>query len=279
MRLIHTLLFLFREDRIQEDKILATACLKSIGKSTYKTVVVYNQGYLCYEQLKEFLDPFNLNCIIIGDAINVGTVVGRQSCFEYIWENHPDTEFISEIHLDMIFTHRWEDALIEYLVHNDEPMVSCGIVDGQGSLNFLESKPKIIPKDYNNDFDDFLISLRSDQVVHGFTNPCIHVSKIIQYTGGYNPRFLKGKQCYEDDSMLLGYFYYYGTRVNWHPKVNYNSVVYHAIAGQRLVLGDNVLLNYDGLVRQYGAMGLKHLSQLHKSEWHINYFNLQYHSF
>jgi len=275
MRLIHTLLFLFRQDNILQDITLAEACLKSLEKSTHKTVVVYNQGFFSNDDLKAFLGRFNLNCIVIGNATNVGTVVGRQSCFEYIWANYPETMFISEIHLDMIFTHNWEDALVDYLENNDEPMISAGIVDQNGYLNFLEKYINKNQDEFEN-YDEFLKSLACNNVVHGFTNPCIHVSKILQETGGYNAEFLKGKQCYEDDSMLLGYFYYYGTKVKWHPKVNYNSVVYHAVAGQRLGLFDSVLLNYNGLVKQYGAMGLKHLSELHRSVWHINYFREQY---
>jgi hypothetical protein len=284
MRLIHTLLFLFREGRILEDKNLAAACLKSLEKGTYKTVLVYNQGFLTNEQVKEFLSQFDLNCIVIGDGTNVGTVVGRQACFEYIWENYAGTEYISEIHLDMIFAHNWEDALVSYLDNNDEPMISSGIVDGQKILNFLDETVENIPTDFSlfndfNQFDEFLTNLRRDKIVRGFTNPCVHVSKILKVAGGYDKHFLRGRQCFEDDSMLLGYYYYYGTKINWHPKVNYNTVVYHAIAGQRMALGDfndSVQINYNGLVRQYGAMGLKHLSDLHKSAWHKNFFGAQY---
>jgi adhesin HecA-like repeat protein len=83
-------------------------------------------------------------------------------------------------------------------------------------------------------------------------------------------------QCFEDDSLLLSYFYYYGTRTKWYPKINYNSVAYHAIAGQRLSLHDSMLVNYNGLVKQYGAMGLKCLSELRNSQWHKNYFGNNY---
>ena len=278
MRLIHTLLFFIREDRIAEDKILAAICLKSLEKSTYRDVVLYNQGCLTNEELKEFLSQFNLNFTVIGDAQNTGTVVGRQRCFESIWETHPDTEYISEIHLDMLFPQHWEDPLVDYLDKNDEPMISCGIIDSQGVMGFIDSQVHTIPADCTS-FQEFLNSLKCDKIVYGFTNPCIHKSKIIQFTGGYNPRFLKGKHCFEDDSMLLGYFYYYGTRTNWKPKVNYHSVVYHQTAGQRLTVSNNVYMNFFGLIKQYGVMGLKHLSQLHQSELHKQYFEQQYHNF
>jgi adhesin HecA-like repeat protein len=58
--------------------------------------------------------------------------------------------------------------------------------------------------------------------------------------------------------------------------VNYNSVVYHAVAGQRMTAGGNTQDNYAGLVRQYGAMGLKALSELHNSAWQKRYFSEQY---
>jgi fibronectin type 3 domain-containing protein len=157
-------------------------------------------------------------------------------------------------------------------------MISSGIVDAQKNLNFLDQTALNIPTNLS-EFDEFLENLKCDKIVHGFTNPCVHVSKILKFAGGYDKHFLKGKQCYEDDSMLLGYYYYYGTKANWHPKVNFNTVVYHAIAGQRMVLDDfsaNVNLNYNGLVLQYGAMGLKSLSELHKSAWHKNFFGAEY---
>ncbi len=286
MKLIHTLLFLIRENMLDQDLAIAKTCLKSLEKSTYKTVVVYNQGFWDKETLEDYLKQFALNCIVVGTGINTGTVVGRQGCFTTIWERYPDTEYISELHLDMILTHNWEDPLIAYLDNNDEPIISCGIVDQSGNLNFLNKavtpviqQSKIIHAGGDDDgdvYDEYLVGLRQDVVVHGFTNPCIHKSSILQCTGGYNPRFLTGKQAFEDDSMLLGYFYYYGTKVNWRPKVCYKSVVYHAVAGQRLDLRDSVMINYYGLIKQYGAMGLKHLSQLHKSQWHINYFSEQY---
>lgn len=274
MRLIHTLLFLCRENKRQEDLDMASSCLKSLEKSTYKTVVVYNQGCLSNDELKEFLGAFALEAHVLGEGTNTGTTVGRQACFRDIWEGFPDTGYISEIHLDMIFPPNWEDALIAYLESHDEPMVSCGIVDHAGSMSFLE-KTVTLPASPDG-YGDFLLGLREDTALCGFTMPCVHVSRILKETGGYDPAFLTGKQCFEDDSMLLGYYYYYGTRASWHPKVCYGSVVYHAVAGQRMGLGDSVMVNFNGLVRQYGAVGLKHLSLLHQSAWHKRFFKQQY---
>ncbi len=275
MKLIHTLLFMIRENHLDEDLALADQCLRSLEKGSYKTVVIYNQGFWKREILEGFLKAYDLNCIVIGDGFNTGTVIGRQGCFNYIFKQYPDTQFVSEIHLDMILTTHWEDPLVTYLEENDEPLVSCGIVDQGGNLSFLQKLVEPLPKDKDL-IDDYLSGLKQDSVVHGFTNPCIHKVEVLKATGGYNQRFLTGKQAFEDDSMLLGYYYYYGTRVNWKPKVNYNSVVYHAVAGQRLGMGDSVMVNYSGLVKQYGAMGLKHLSELHKSQWQVSFFSEQY---
>ncbi len=274
MELIHTLLFLLREDRLPDDMDLARACLQSLSGSAYKTVVVFNQGFWTHDRLKEFLAEFALDFHIIGEGINVGTAAGRQRCFEYVWKNFPDCVYISELHLDMIFPERWEDALTDYLDAHDEPMVSCGIVDKQGNMPFF-NKAAALPQT-REEYGAFLQGLREDIILHGFTNPCVHASRILKEVGGYNPLFLKGGQCFEDDSMLLGYYYYYGTRRNWYPKINFNSVVYHAVAGQRMNMGGNITVNFNGLVKQYGLMGLKHLSTLHKSAWHKSFFSMQY---
>ncbi len=181
MKLVHTLLFMIMQG---QDMKFAFNCLKSLENSTYKTVVVYNQGNWSNEHLEIFLKPFKLDCHIIGNGTNVGTTVGRQKCFEYIWENMPDTLYISELHLDMIFSHNWEDPLVSYLESNDEPIISCGIVDKNGAMPFINksiSLPGAIIE-----YADFLIGLRTDNVIHGFTNPCIHVSEILKKTGGYN---------------------------------------------------------------------------------------------
>jgi hypothetical protein len=276
MKLIHTLLFMLRPDRISEDMALAGRCLKSLEKGSYKTLLVYNQGPLSNEELEDFLRQFQLTCTVIGGAANIGISAGRQGCFQYIWENYPDTEFISELHLDMVLTGCWEDALVEFLRSHEEPVVSAGIVDKSGSLVFLEHPALLLPGE-PEEFDSFLMRLRRDRIVRGFTHPCIHKADILREIGGYDLRFLTGKQCFEDDSLLLGYYYYYGTKADWHPKVNYNSVVYHAVAQQRLDLHDSILPNYNGLVAQYGAMGLKNLSRLHQSAWHKRFFGEKYH--
>jgi hypothetical protein len=274
MKLVHTLLLLLSESRLQDDVAMAEKCLKSLEKSTYRTVVVYNQGVFAHDKLKKFLEAFDLDFHVIGEGANAGTTIGRHRCLEYIWECFPDTQYISEIHVDMVFTQHWEDALVDYLDCHDEPLISCGIVDKQGNLPFL-GKTAVLP-DANKPLDAFLQDLRENSIIHGFTNPCVHVSKILKETGGYDPHFLKGRQCFEDDSVLLGYYYYYGTKRNWYPKISYQSVVYHAVAGQRLNVDGNILDNLNGLIKQYGAMGLKSLGTLHQSAWHKSFFLRRY---
>ena len=274
MMLVHTLLFMIREKRLAEDIAMARACLKSLEGSAHPTVVVYNQGFWTGPQVRAFLAGFRLNIHVIGEGVNAGTAAGRQRCFEYIWKTFPECGYISELHLDMIFPGRWEEALTDYLERHDEPMVCAGIIDHNGSMPFL-GKQAALPES-TDAYAAFLGSLREDKVLHGFTNPCIHASAILKAAGGYDPQFLKGSQCFEDDSMLLGYYYYYGIRHNWHPQINFNTVVYHAVAGQRLGINGDVKINFDGLVKQYGLMGLTHLSALHRSPWHQAFFKAQY---
>lgn len=274
MKLIHTLLFLVREKYFEQDMQTARECLKSMEKGSYKKVVIYNQGFLSNEMLLEFLKEFQVDCTVIGSGKNDGTVVGRQSCFETIWAEFPDTRYISELHLDMRFTYGWEDALIDYLDTGNEPVIGCGIVDQAGETPFLDRAPSPVPQ-APEELDAYLEKIRCPLVIPGFTNPCIHNAEILKETGGYNARYLTGKHAYEDDSMLLGYYYYYGTKADWKPKVSFHSVVYHAVAGQRMVLGDDLSINYIGLIRQYGGVGLKHLSRLHTNPWQKEFFAQQ----
>lgn len=275
MRLIHTLLVFIRENNEEEDVKTLNQCLESLEKSTYKTVVIYNQGFWDNERVESFVRKFDLNPIIIGRAKNDGIVKGRQSCFEYVWENYPDTEFITELHLDMMFTYNWEDPLIEYLIENGEPVVGCGIVDKNSDLMYTGLKATVIPEDINEIYS-YLTSLRRDLVINGFTHPCIHKSNILKEIGGFDTRVLKGNLGFEDDSCLLGYFYYYGTKANWRPKVCYKSVVYHATEKQRFGTGGEIWKNFDGLVKQYGAMGLLQLSRVHVNLWSKTFFKEEF---
>ena len=277
MKLVHTLLFMLRENYLQQDMEMAEKCLKSLEKSTYKTVIVFNQGVWSNEQLEDYLKSFQIDCIVIGDGTNKGIVAGRQNCFEYIWQHFMEAAFISELHLDMVFTYHWDDILVDYLSIHDEPVIGCGIVDKNGVLHFTNTAAETSPA-HVDCMDDYLNQLKQDSTVYGFSHPCIHKLEILREIGGYDTHFLKGKQAFEDDSLLLGYYYYYGTKANWKPKVSYQSVVYHEGAGQRAGVNGNVMTNYTGLVKQYGAMGIKHLAQIQQNEWSVNYFAKQFYA-
>lgn len=274
MALVHTLLFFIRGDHYSEDILQAEMCLSSLSRSKYKNVVLCNQGCISNGDVLKLVSRYDLNCTILGDGSNIGIVEGRQACFEYVWKRFPEAGYISELHLDMIFPAGWENSLLEHLHHYDEPMISCGIIDKAGLCAGLPEKSRRLP-DGASKWDEFLRSLRRDLIIPGFTHPCIHVLKILKAVGGYDIEFLKGTQCYEDDSLLLSYYYYYGTRRDWRPQINYNSVVYHGIATQRLGLGDG-LINYLGLIQQYGIMGQRHLSELHANPWQKKFFKQQY---
>jgi hypothetical protein len=251
MELIHTLLFLLRPAQLMEDLMMTQLCLSSLEKSSHKTVVVYNQGCWDNDTLTAYLQQYALNCIVIGSGSNAGTVLGHQQCFETIYAHYPEAAFISEIHPDMVFAPEWEDALLAYLKTHDEPVVSAGIVTDPALLMLPEG-----------DLSARLLEQRSDRIENGFNLPCIHKAEVLKATDGYDARFLKGMQAFEDDSLLLGYYYYYGTRQNWRPKINYNSIVYHAVGGQRFTLNDDMFINYRGLVKQYGFKGLEVLSNI-----------------
>ncbi|MDR1559788.1 MAG: hypothetical protein LBS84_08865, partial [Clostridiales bacterium] len=271
MRLVHTLLLFLRDDRHSEDIDMASKCLRSLEQSASKTVVVYNQGFWGREEAADFLSGFDLDCVLIGTGVNDGIVLGRQRSFEYIWRAMPDTAYISEIHMDMIFTGNWELPLVNYLDSTDEPVISCGIVDQNGYVSGLGKYPEPLPSD-EEDLRRLMDSQKRDLIIPGFTHPCVHRSDILKAVGGYDTRFLAGKQGFEDDSLLLGYYYYLGAKAGWKPKICLGSMVYHAMAGQRLTVSGNTAVNFSGLVKQYGLMGLKRLSELHTSQWHIDFF-------
>lgn len=278
--LIHTLLFMIRKDAYEQDIVRVERCLKSLEKSKFKQVCVFNQGFWSNARLQKYLKTYDLDCIVLGEGANKGIVVGRQKCFEYIWQKMPQIDFVSELHLDMIFSENWEEALIEYLHANDEPVVSCGIVNKVGEMCCIPDLDVQLPP--VNDLElmyDYLARLKRDVIAKGFTHPCVHRSDILKTIGGFDVGFLQGQQAFEDDSLLLGYHYYYGTRANWNPKVNYRSVVYHETMGQRLDLNDRAAdtrQNFNGLVKQYGAMGLKTLAELHSLEGSKIFFAEKY---
>jgi hypothetical protein len=221
------------------------------------------------KELEDFLKQFKLTFHILGNGNNnIGIPRARQACFEFVWKHYDNVPYISEIHVDMIFPPNWYVPLIKYLEKTDEPMISPGIITKTGEVFPKGEGNYRLPKKVD-EIINLLQEVSENKIIKGFVHPVIHKSSILKFLGGYDLQFLKGKQAYEDDSLLLGYLYYMGIRTDWAPKVNFNSMVYHAYMFQRMTLKDMQVehkINLEGLFRQYGAYGLKHLSKLHIGE-------------
>lgn len=267
MRIIHTMPLLIRSEPLNiEDITMVSACFESLALSDDSLVVIYNQGGLSNDQLALMCDTFKLPAVILGHGENVGIARARQSCFEYIWTHYSDSEYISEVHVDMVFPSNWYAPLIAYLDTTDEPMISPGIITINGELQ-PRGQFTTIPPTYG-ELITHLESLSLDEVHPGFVHPVVHRADALRSVGGYDTQFLRGKQGYEDDSLLLGYVYYMGTKNQWRPKCYLKSWVYHATMAQRMSLPDKHLdfaLNEKGLFQQYGAYGLKQLSEIHSN--------------
>ncbi|GAB6171935.1 hypothetical protein JCM15765_14130 [Paradesulfitobacterium aromaticivorans] len=268
LALVHTLPFLLLNS---SDLKMAEECLKSLAAGhSAATLVLYNQGYLSNEELEEFLIRFPIKHVILGSGVNIGIPAARQACFEYIWGNIPEAKYISEIHVDMIFTKDWADTVIDFLEHSDEPMLAPGILTVYGELHPEKKGVKSleVPVGYENVLE-LLPKLTKDETCEGFAHPVIHKAEALQAVGGYATRLLTGKQSYEDDSLLLSYRYYMGTRNNWRPKAYLKSRVYHISMAQRVFL-DNIqedfAKNLQGLIKQYGIYGLRQLALIHNNE-------------
>lgn len=272
MDIIYTLPFFIREEHPcrEQDLKLAENCLSSLQQSGNTVIVIYNQGCLKEDNLRDFLSFFKIYPIILGDGHNVGIARARQICFEYIWQNYPEVPFIAEIHLDMIFPPNWHRPLLDFLNSSDEPMICPGIVTSGGELHPINKGVSMVkvPQEYT-DLVFMLKQLVRDEFHEGFVHPVIHKSRILKEIGGYDYRFLKGKQGYEDDSLLLGYLYHMGTRTNWKPKACLKSWVYHAAMAQRIALPgkeQEFALNLRGLFYQYGGYGFKQLARIHNND-------------
>ncbi|MGO4790974.1 hypothetical protein AB4124_26555 [Paenibacillus sp. 2KB_20] len=268
MKIIHTLPVMIRSECFRDDDLsMARACFESLRSSEDHLVVLYNQGCLSNDNLRALLTSCGLSAVILGDGENIGIARARQTCFEYIWKHHRDVEYISEIHVDMVFPRNWYVPLLDFLANSDEPMISPGIVTMYGELQ-PSGLDAVTPDDQEAELITLLGELKRDEVVEGFVHPVVHKARILREIGGYDTQFLRGKQGYEDDSLLLSYYYYMGTRTNWRPKCYLKSWVYHATMAQRMTLPDKhkeFALNEEGLIRQYGAYGLMRLSNIHRN--------------
>jgi len=200
----HTIPFYIRG---KEDITLADRCFKSLADSSPGALVVlYNQGVLSNEELQMLLKKYNLRFCILGDGVNVGIAQGRMACFQYIWT----------------VSRGWTDRLVEFLTgYKDEPMVCPGIITSKGELHPEQKEKTIItniPLDDLEHMNSLLADLTYDVVMEGFVHPVLHKSEVLKEVGGYDLKFLRGKQGYEDDSLLLGYRYYLGIKNDWKPK-------------------------------------------------------------
>lgn len=266
--IIHTLPLLIRNASRQEDIEMALACLRSLRLSDDDHTIVYHQGEIDRETLDQLLSQSGITADVLGDGRNVGIAAARQACFEHVYRHYPDTHYLSEIHIDMLFPPNWYAPLIEHLEQSSEPMLCPGIVTSSGRLEPLGQQVRL--PDDNAELISQLQSLSSlGGLIPGFVHPVVHRKAALQAAGGYDLEYFRGKQGYEDDSLLLGYAYYMGTRTGWRPQCLLSSWVYHATMAQRMSLPDKLedfRQNELGLIQQYGGYGLKRLAYLHQSE-------------
>lgn len=246
---------------------MAKQCIESLERCEYTDLIFYNQGGFSNKELMEFLMNFNIKFKIIGEGTNDGIPIARYSMLKYINENYKNAKYVAEIHLDMLFTPTWDKPLIKFLEESDEPMISPRIISLHDNVYTVTGKAGAIkfPKSLAERIK-VMESYIQDYVGEGFVHPVIHKLEALNSINAYDIGFLTGKQGYEDDSILLGYNYYMGTRNNWRPKICFKSCVYHKIFGQRLKLenlGIEFGKNLNGLKIQYGAYGQKELMRIH----------------
>jgi len=79
-------------------------------------------------------------------------------------------------------------------------------------------------------------------------------------------RLVVCNQGYEDDSLLLGHRLRLGLARDWRPQCWLGARVFHATLAQRMTVGDlaqAVVANLNGLLAQYGVVGLEQLAALY----------------
>ena len=107
MRIIHTMPLFIRESSREHDLDMASLALGSLQRSQDHVTVLFNQGCLTNEELHDWLQTQGISAMIRGNGTNIGIAAARQACFEFIWEHFPQIEYLSEIHVDMIFPPNW----------------------------------------------------------------------------------------------------------------------------------------------------------------------------
>jgi hypothetical protein len=243
----------------EQDLIMTKECFESLSFSEGVVLFIYNQGNLTNEEISSLVKPYEFEFYIIGSGKNVGIPKARYRLTKYILNNYPETEYIAEIHLDMIFMPNWHIPLINYLANTDEPIISPRIISNEHSDFLIHDKR--VPVDFSGSLQtrvNKLLSLTENKLIYGFTHPAIHKVEALKNINYFDGGFLTAKQNFEDDSILLGYRYYMGTRVNWKSKCNLNSCVFHKIGAQRFRIekNDDYNKNLNGFIRQYGAYGM-----------------------
>lgn len=262
-----------------QDMVMAMECFESLERIENVQLVIYNQGYLSNKQLELFMEDYNFGVHILGEASNAGITKARYKCLEYIWKTWPDVAYIAEAHVDMVFTPNWHKPLIEFMERTGEPMACPRILryeDGAYRTNFSDDT-YAFPRNLDERIK-ILEGLQEDRVEEKFVHPVIHNAKVLKEIHPYDVRFLTGFQGYEDDSIVLGYNYYVGTKANWRPKIYMGSCVYHKTLAQRMGLPNlhqEFGRNYEGLKVQYGAYGFEALGRIHKSEIFMDCFRQQ----
>lgn len=250
---------------------------KSLEGCDYKLILIYNQGCFTNEELDYYLSNYNIKFKVLGNGINDGITFARHSMINFIKEYYNDTKYVAEVHLDMIFTPNWAKPLIYFLEKTKEPIVSPRIVYYEDNeYKATGKKESFIFPEALEDKLKFMESLCENRVDYGFVHPVIHRFNALKKINAYDISFLTGKQGYEDDSIILGYNYYMGTKENWVPKIYYKSCVYHKTIGQRNKLkglNEDFEKNLIGLKTQYGAYGQKELSRIYSNNesFKINY--------
>lgn len=266
-RIAHTLPLLLRGPH---DLPMANACLASLATAEPGArLVVCNQGYLPTPELHTWLAAFALDVVVVGSGHNVGIAAGRSACFQWLWQHEPPT-YVSEIHLDMLFAPGWATELAAFLdAHPDEPLVAPGILMANGELAPDQHRVASLPTAWWDQADAIVASLpqwRESRTVQAFVHPVLHRSADLRAIGGYDTRFLRGLQGYEDDSLLLGHRLRLGLARDWRPQCWLGARVFHATLAQRMTVGDlaqAVVVNLNGLLAQYGVLGLEQLAAMY----------------
>ena len=280
--LVYILPFFSNKLLLHIDLSMAKNCFDSLENCKDAEVIIYNQGSLSNSSLETFMKEYKFKYHIIGDGENIGIPLARNACLQYIWAYFPNVTHIAEIHLDMIFPPDWSDPLINYLNTTSEPCVCPRIVYYESEM--AEKGFKVTGKDNIINFYGslqekikILEDFKEDKIIEGFVHPIIHKAEALKEIHPYDPKFLQGKQGFEDDSILLGYNYYIGTKNKWRPKINFNSCVYHQTMAQRMQLNNinnEMEKNLNGLYAQYGAYGFKELYRIHNNELFNQLFNM-----